>query len=361
MNWLVWRQHRKQFMVVGIFLVLFAALTIPTGLHFQHIYKQALSTCGKTDTCSQLSGELFQSNLDNNLLHLVPLVVLFTPILLGLFWGVPLLAREYADGTNKLVWTQGVSRRKWLTVKLVWILVSAAVLAGAFAALNTWWFKTDNALNLDRFNPIKFETQGVVPIAYTVFAVALGTALGTWFKRTMVALGASLVLLIAIILIIVPNIRPHYETPINYKSALLSNIGVDGAPASNTPVSSGASLVANQTIVNDSNQPLNWANPPKKCIVTNGPDGNPIPNGHTTAIKAAAPGNGTRQPEEITSRNGGPAVSFDCLKTLGYHWSIQYQPSYKYWDFQRIETALYLGLAVIPVAGTYWLVLKRDA
>src|ERR1035438_3421093 len=102
MNWLAWRQHRKQFMVAGIFLVIFAALMIPTGLSFWHTYQHALSTCGKTDTCSQLGGELFQSSIDNLLFHLVPAAIVFVPILLGLFWGVPLLAREYNDGTNKL-------------------------------------------------------------------------------------------------------------------------------------------------------------------------------------------------------------------------------------------------------------------
>jgi len=50
MNWLAWRQHRKQFLVVGIILALFVAFMIPTGLNFWHTYQTALSTCGKTDT-----------------------------------------------------------------------------------------------------------------------------------------------------------------------------------------------------------------------------------------------------------------------------------------------------------------------
>jgi hypothetical protein len=237
------------------------------------------------------------------------------------------------------------------------VLAGTAILAGAFAVLNTWWSKTGNALNLDRFNPVPFETQGIVPVAYAVFAVALGIAFGAWFKRTMVALGVTLVLVVAIVLIVVPNVRPHFETPVSYKASLLSNIGPNG-PASLAPASSGASLVASNTIVNDKNQPLNWASPPQKCIVTNLPGA--IPGGHTTAIRAV-PGNGAKTPEEITSRNGGPAVSFDCLTSLGYKVNVQYQPANRYWDFQFIEAALYLSLSIIPIAGTYWLVLKRDA
>src|SRR6266567_4539861 len=107
MNWLAWRQHRKQFLIVGIFLVLFAALLIPTGISFWHTYQHALTTCGQTNTCSQLNSELFQSNMDQLLFSdIVPDAILFLPILFGLFWGVPLLAREYSEGTNLLVWTR---------------------------------------------------------------------------------------------------------------------------------------------------------------------------------------------------------------------------------------------------------------
>jgi hypothetical protein len=31
------------------------------------------------------------------------------PLLFGLFWGAPLLAREFEDGTHNLAWTQGVT------------------------------------------------------------------------------------------------------------------------------------------------------------------------------------------------------------------------------------------------------------
>jgi hypothetical protein len=361
MNWLACRQHRKQFMVVGIILALFVALMIPTGLHFWHTYQSARATCAKTDTCDQLSGELFQSSADNLLLHLVPIAILFMPILLGLFWGVPFLAREYADGTNKLVWTQSVSRRKWLTVKLIWVLVGAAILATGFAALDTWWSKTPNALNLNKFTTEPFSTQGIVPVAYTVFAVALGIMFGAWFRRTMVAIGVTLGVLIAVVLIIVPNfIRTHYETPISNNSSLSNAIGVSGPISpSNSTLPTGDTLIVSQTTVNKNNQSIDWANPPSECIVTQLPNGNPIiPSGHTMAVEVSSKGSGVKP---IESQNGGPPVSIDCLASLGYQMNTKYQPSYRYWDFQRIEAGLYLALSIIPIGATYWLVLRRDA
>ncbi len=353
MNWLAWRQHRKQFLVAGIFLVIFAAVTIPTGLSFWHTYQHALTTCKATDTCDQLSGELLQSSTDQLMLQLVPLAVLLLPIILGLFWGVPFLAREYSEGTNKLVWTQNISRRKWLTVKLVWVLVGTAVVAAAFAALNTWWFKTNNILNMNRFNTLEFSTQGIVPIAYAVFAVSLGIMFGAWFRRTMAALGVTLLLLIAIVLVVVPNfVRPHYEAPLNYKVSLLANDGNGPLPSSG-----GTGLVLNQNPVTSKGRSINWSNPPSECVITNAG----IPEGHTEAIKQAGGNGGPNTHIAIVSRNGGPAININCLATLGYQLDTKYQPPYRYWDFQRIETGLYLALSVIPIGATYWLVLRRDA
>lgn len=356
MSWLAWRQYRKQFMVAGIFLVLFAAITIPTGLHFWHTYQQALSTCKNTDTCNQLSNELFQSRLDGLLFNFIPLVVLLLPLLLGLFVGVPFLAREYSDGTNKLVWTQGISRRKWLTVKLIWVLFGTTILAAAFTALDTWWFKTGNTLSQNRFSS-SFSFQGIVPIAYSIFAVSLGIMFGAWFRRTMVALGVTLFLLIAILLVAVPNfVRPYYETPASYKESLVGTaIPVMGQPSSNSPLDNALRIKG--TIVSSSGQPLDWANPPSQCIRT-APAG--FVGGGVGVHEQAVPAPGSKQ-EALSSQNGGPVVSLNCLNSLGYKMDIRYQPAYRYWDFQRIETGLYLVLSAIPLAGTYWLILRRDA
>ena len=78
---------------------------------------------------------------------------------------------------------------------------------------------------------------------------------------------------------------------------------------------------------------------------------------HTAVVDKGA----GRQADAIISKNGGPAVDFQCLNKLGYYWNTKYQPAYRYWDFQRIELGLYLALSIVPIGATYWLVLKRDA
>src|SRR6185369_14593823 len=39
------------------------------------------------------------------------------PVLVGVFFGAPLVAREVEQGTHRLVWTQGVTRLQWALAK----------------------------------------------------------------------------------------------------------------------------------------------------------------------------------------------------------------------------------------------------
>lgn len=338
MNWFTWEQHKKWFLIAGICLALFGALLIPTGISFWHIYQQARATCGQTNTCSQLSANLLQSGTDQLLLtDIVPDTILFLPILFGIFWGVPLIAKEYAEGTNLLVWTRSVSRRRWLTMKLIWILVATAVFSAAFAALVTWWSKTPNALNLNRFETPYFSIQGIVPVAYSVFAVALGIMFGAWFKRLVPALGATLVLLIVVVLIVVPNfVRPHYMTPLTVTAPMNQN-------ALNAKIPSGAWVLSHNSAENNDGRVFSdfeYPDFPPQC---------------QALVRQEA------QQAQVVGAKIGSATITDCLNTAGFHSFAKYQPADRYWEFQAIEAGLYLALSAIPIGATYWLVLKRDA
>src|SRR5581483_1221402 len=142
MNWFIWRQHRKQFLVFLILLASFAALLIPSGVHFWNTYQHALTNCAQNPavySCSDLDTTVFGSQLAG-LVHVAGVLGTFgLPLLFGLFVGAPLVAKEYEEGTNKLAWTQGISRHKWLTTKILWALGTALVYGIALTVLATWW------------------------------------------------------------------------------------------------------------------------------------------------------------------------------------------------------------------------------
>ena len=112
-----------------------------------------------------------------------------TPLLVGLFWGAPLVAAEAEAGTTQFAWMQSVTRKRWLAVKIGWMLLAAAVWGGVISALVTWWVSPTNAEQLNQFDPGRFDIMGIVPVGYSLFAVALGVTAGALLRRTAAGAG----------------------------------------------------------------------------------------------------------------------------------------------------------------------------
>lgn len=74
-----------------------------------------------------------------------------------------------------------------------WLLLAAAALAGAVSARVTWWSGPFNALTADAFQVNRFDVTDIVPVGYAIFAMALGICAGTLLRRTLPALGITLV------------------------------------------------------------------------------------------------------------------------------------------------------------------------
>jgi hypothetical protein len=173
MTWLVWRQHRNQAYLAAAALAAFAVLLLVTGWQMASTYHSALTSCAASHTCGNLNTLTLGTP---PVLLLLVMLTLVVPCLLGVFWGGPLVARELETGTSQFAWTQSITRRRWLTVKAGWALLAAAAWGGAISALVTWWSSAVNALNHQNFQPGQFDIQGIVPVGYAVFAVALGIA-----------------------------------------------------------------------------------------------------------------------------------------------------------------------------------------
>ena len=133
MTWLVWRQHRNQAYFAAAALAAFAVLLLVTGRQMASQYQSALAACAPSHSCGNLANTLTLGSPAMSALVTLTVVV---PCLLGVFWGGPLVARELETGTSQLAWMQGVTRRRWLTVKVGWALLAAAAWGGAVAALD---------------------------------------------------------------------------------------------------------------------------------------------------------------------------------------------------------------------------------
>lgn len=317
MTWTVWRLHRNQAVFASAALAAVGAFLVVTGIHLAGEYHLALSTCAATRSCSTLPAELFQGDAWLWDLATVTIVV---PALFGMFWGAPLVAKETEESTHKLAWMQTVPRRRWLAVNLGWIVLAAAVWGAAMSALVTWWLGPENALQMNRFHPGQFDIQGLVPVAYSIFAVSLGIAAGAWFRRVLPAVATTLGGFIAVRFVVEHFVRPHYVAPVTGSFPL----GSEGGPA---PIDGGWLL---SRAIHD-------------------------PAGHA----------GPFAPETIARacQTAGPRSKgfIDCLGRHGWRVAVSYQPAARFWPFQWYESALFVALAVVLLGVAAWRVLSTDA
>jgi hypothetical protein len=312
-SWLLWRQHRSQAAVTGAAVALFALAVVLTGVHMAHVYDDAVRTCTANGTCG-LVGNLFQG--DGAIVDLVHLSIAL-PILLGVVLGATLVARETEHATNVLVWTQSVTRRRWLFSKVAMALLATLVTSAVVAALVTWWSGTPNALYGNRFEGAQFDTQNVLPIAFALFAVALGIAAGSLFRRTLPAIASTVGVFAGVRVLVAVYLRPHYMHALTRSFPLKSD--------SNVP---SGSWTLNGGIVDPAGNSVSGRFPiPSAC--------SPAANGR-----------------------GGPV---QCLARLGYRQVVKYQPPSRYWRFQLTEASLFLLLTVGLVVFALVHTLRRDA
>jgi hypothetical protein len=322
MTYLLWRQHRRQMFASVATLAALAILMIASGAAMESSYHSALASCRAGVACSDVLDSLFQTNWDRAIIVLAVLTIA-VPAVLAVFWGAPLLAREAEDGTIKLAWTQTVSRRRWFAMKAGAMLAAAGIGGAAVAGLVSWWARPMNVVHQSRFSFGQFDLQGIVPIGYAVFAVALGIACGVWLRRTLAALGVTLAGFIAVRFVIEYGLRPRYMTPITLNRTLGSvNFKSGTGPQ-------GSSWGLDNYLLDPSGHVMHGVGPqPGSC---------PIP------------------------RPGNFHAFTQCLGSLGWRSVTVFQPANRYWTFQGIETGIFLALAAVAITVAYFLVTRRDA
>jgi hypothetical protein len=299
MTFLIWRLHRVHAIVAAVVIAAVTALIVPTGTAIADSYHHAVMNCSVSHAgCGDIAFTVFGNN--SVFTSLVQDLAMAFPLVLGILWGAPLVAGQFEAGTEDFEWTQGVTRRRWVLTNLGWALLAAAAWGSALAALFTWWRGPDNALD----SPVKFiyfDVQGIAPIAYTVFAMALGIAAGALFRRVVPAIMTTLVVFPAVRIVTALYLRPLF--------AVTKNV----SPAVGEP-------------------PLSWSL---------GAD-----------ILGAGAG---------TSACPGGQQGLSCLAAHGAYEHVTYLPASSFWPVQGIESGMFLVLALALAILTYWSVTTREA
>jgi hypothetical protein len=191
MIWVTWRQHRGLLTGVLATLIVAVAGLLAEGLKVRRDYA-ALAACHPAASPACL-GMNSWFNSDWHAGNGVRAAVLAAPVLIALFAGPPVVARELENSTFRYAWTQGIGRVRWTVAKLAILGSVLTIAALAISQLFTWFFAPFvTTQNLNVLTPAVFDTRGVAYAAWTLTALCLGTFLGALIRRTLPAMGATL-------------------------------------------------------------------------------------------------------------------------------------------------------------------------
>ncbi|WP_055483829.1 hypothetical protein [Sphaerimonospora mesophila] len=339
MIWLTWRQFRAQAAAVYGLLAVLAAILVIAG--------------------RPPSGVVRLAPADSRLYYGGIVVTYLLPAVIGVFWGAPLVTRELEAGTHRLVWSQSVTRARWLATKLAFTGLAAVAAAGSLSLLVTWWAGPVDAasrpstvpVRVDvftdvadaesftaRISPLLFGARGIVPVGHAAFAFVVGVAAGILLRRTVLAMAVTLAVFaavqISVPLAVRPYVIPAAQETVTITAANITKLGVNGSTGEVEELEvagpPGAWVLANETFDATGRAATvpSWA---AACLLP------PMP------------------PERASP--SGPVVGQECLARLadlGYRQRVTYQPADRFWALQAVETAIFLALSALLA----WLCLR---
>src|SRR5262249_7422252 len=306
------------------------ALTRPT---LTHMYSASgLAACQAPSDCGKLAaGFISQVRADAAypVLYAVGVIVMFlVPAVIGMFWGAPLIARELADRTYRLAWTQSVPRTRWLVVNLGLLGLAAMAVTGLFSLIITGWARPlDRAATLgspilsNRMMPALFAGHGLVPLGYPAFAFALGATTGALTGRTVPAMAITIVIF-ATIQLITPTFLPPHLTPPAHTTAAVSPGDAHWVPAGHGLLITGPAAIPGAWVLSTS--------------------------GHAYTGPAI---------QILKTCNNGPTSTPACASafaSLHAQLLVTYQPASRYWALQWYETGIFLAAALALAGFCFW-------
>jgi hypothetical protein len=338
------RQVRTEAIAGLAALAVLAIVLLVTGPHLAHVNHAFAQACKATGDCGTGSNPVFR--VDMQLQGVVPLLVTIAPALLGIFFGAPLIARELETGTFRLAWTQSVTRRRWLAVKLGLVGLASMAIGGLLTWMADWWASPLDAATQDRFNPVRFGWHGVAPIGYAAFAFAVGATAGVLLRRTIPAMGATLAAFIVARLAVEDWVRPNLASPLHRSLSLLST-GFGGLNLSGNP-----------------GHTLSLAPPPEFI-----PNGWVLStavldrSGHALTVERllrACPAFGQFPPPSPATMQSAHAR---CVHRLAatFRTVVTYQPGSRFWPFQWAELGIFVAGALALCGVTYWWLQRQYA
>ncbi len=345
-----WLQFRMQAGVALAALCALAAVLVATGPRVASMYAaSAITGChggGCVHAAQAFLSRLTATGSDTSVYELGIALILVAPAITGVFWGAPLIAREFEAGTHRLAWTQSVTRTRWLAVKLAVTCLAAMAVTGALTLMLAWWADpiskaigiggpSSSSLLFDqvRLGSFIFATSGAAPFGYAAFGFALGTAAGAFIRRGVPAMAVTLAVFAAVQVAVPLWVRPHLIPPdrtvISGPSFFEAAAMSVGTLTATTVPGHPEALIIGSGAINAAGQPVSTI--PGACL-----PGSPVKGKAATTPDLGA-----------------------CMASRGIREAITYQPASRYWPLQWLETGIFLALALALAGCCFWRLARR--
>ena len=310
-------------LIAAAAVVLVAAVAIPVGLHMASVYTHdGLSVCA----ANVQPGSSCNVELPSFFLRFNGLDILFTwstllPPIAALLLAAPFIL-DLDNGSYRLAWTQSITRRRWIVVKLAMALAAAVLVALLLSILASWLRGPLDHLN-GRMSSSTYDAEGIVPIAYSLFVLGFAVALGALWRRAVPALLSTFVVYIVVRSLMDSVLRQRLLAPI--KTTWLVGAGGTGGPNLNQ------ALVISQFVSNKKGVQLSTT---QTCVV--------------------------RSSGGILSRTQSVC---GVLHQPGVHpylyMTAIYQPASRFWALQGVESAIVGGVGLLLILAAGWWTSRR--
>jgi hypothetical protein len=323
MSWLVWRQHRWDAVSTAAIVVVFGGglilLTIATASAIAavgHACANVQQPPLLNGPCESLSTQYHDTF--GKFETFFYLSALAFPVLAGVFVGAPLISREFEHGTHLLVWSQGITRRRWFVSVVGLTVVGTTLSLGLLSIMYEVWLSDHGAI---RNTWYEFDARPPVLVAYTFFALTLGIALGGVIQRMLPTIAATLVIFLAIRIPVEVLGRPNFQPPLTW------DVGTNRGAFDSSPL-----YIGTQEMIDLAGHPVGvtrWSEILNQCSAT------------------------------IRGDNSAAALH-NCLLDHGVRVVQLYQPESRFWLFQSIEAAIFVVLAAALLVVAYKLVMRKN-
>jgi ABC-type transport system involved in multi-copper enzyme maturation permease subunit len=333
-----WLQHRTELIGLLVLAVGCALAMILSQESTHAAYASYLANGCVTNPLHVPCGTIANSvGNDTDSFSAVVIALHVLPVIIGLFIGAPLLAREIESGTYRFTWTQEVSRTRFVLTTFVMLAAVVTAVACLLGLLLGWYGHPFEVVGVEsQWQSGLFDTTVFMLGAWTLVALALGTFLGALIGRTVAAMAATTAVVGGLLIV-------------SFLNLVHDLLGV-GAIATSKITPNGFGIGA----LNDRNYVS--GPPPGSWLVHGWITG---PNGHVLITTAA--NNVLGRAYDATAKNFANNAVPRWLSIHHFTYWVSYQPASRFWVFQCVAGVILIGLAALLVSATIRALARRAA